>query len=364
MIVKLDNAQQQFTGEVKRIRLDEIRPSSQNPRGPVDDTDASFERLTASIKEVGLLVPLVVKRLPSSRDGARYELVDGERRYWAARRLRLVSVPSHVLDSHVQKGDLRKLMFHLHMTREQWVPLAQCNSLDEVYPAIRDGIPFDDKPRWTARLSEEMGMNKRTARDRVRMLCWPSALKRQIYDFNEAKPSKDIYSYVLALEASVIEPSVTTFPNFYNHDRSKDDAINDARGQLLGKTLDSLTFGALISREQIRDIKPLFSELPPNRRNAAQKILESLVSEPDYFFHDAVSDIQIKLPEALLEKPPKPRTVIAAMKSMTRTLESYDPKSYLDSSQSDPRSKKLRKDFETALDDLIDAAESLRGKMP
>lgn len=358
-----DKAQKQFTGQVKKIRLDEIRPSTQNPRGPVDDTDTSFERLITSIKEVGLLVPLVVKRLPAIQNGVKYELVDGERRYWAARRLRLLSVPSHVLDPDVQKGDLRKLMFHLHMTREQWGPLAQCSSLDEVYPPIREGIPFDEKPRWIAQLSEDMGMSKQTARDRVRILCWPSTLKRQIYDFNEAKPSKDVYSYVLALEASVIEPSVATFPQFYNHDRLKDDAINDVRGQLLGKTLDSLKFGALINREQIRDIKPLFSDLPQNRKNAAQKIFESLVSEPDYFLQDATSDIQIKLPEALLEKPPKPRSVIAAMKSMTRTLESYDPKSYLEAVPADTRSKRLRKDFEKALEDLVDAAESLRSKM-
>jgi ParB family transcriptional regulator, chromosome partitioning protein len=116
----------EFTGRVTHVKLADIEASPDNPRGTVQ-TDASFERLVSSIAEVGILVPLVVRRKPSGK----YQLVDGERRFLAAHRLRLGDVPAHVMfDTH--RESLRKYMFHLHMTREQWAPLAQCKALARI----------------------------------------------------------------------------------------------------------------------------------------------------------------------------------------------------------------------------------------
>ena len=50
------------TNDNTRVQLAEIRPSAENPRGTVKQ-DASFERLVSSIKEAGILVPLVLRRL-------------------------------------------------------------------------------------------------------------------------------------------------------------------------------------------------------------------------------------------------------------------------------------------------------------
>lgn len=361
--MKLETAQQEFTGQVRRIRLSDIQPSAHNPRGPVHDTEASFERLTTSIQTVGLLVPIVVRELSRPKGECKYELVDGERRYWAAKRIGLPSVPAHVLDTQVQTGDLRKLMFHLHMTREQWGPLAQCSSLDEIYPAVQDGIPFDQKDAWVSRLAHDMNMSKVTARDRIHVLSWPSKLKTRIYEFNEEEPAKDIYSYVLALEASIVVPSIEAFPNYYDHGQPKDPRINRLRESLLNKTIDSLSVGALVSREQIREVRPVFSDLPPNRKIAAQRIFENLASEPEYVFQDAISDIEIKLPDALIQRVPKPRSVIAAMKSLTRTFDTYALDVYLDGDPQDSKKKKIRKDFKAALENLLDAARSLNAKL-
>ncbi len=83
-----------------------IEANPENPRGAVED-DASFERLVSSIAEVGILVPIVVREMPSGR----YQLVDGERRFLAARKLRLSKVPAHVLSGSVNKHMyLRKYM--------------------------------------------------------------------------------------------------------------------------------------------------------------------------------------------------------------------------------------------------------------
>jgi ParB/RepB/Spo0J family partition protein len=115
---------QEFTGNPERIPLQQIEPSPDNPRGDVEK-DASFDRLVSSISEVGdVLVPIVVRRLGPKK----YQLVDGERRFLAARQLRKEDIPAHVISHTVGASDLRKWMFHLHMTREQWGALAQCRS--------------------------------------------------------------------------------------------------------------------------------------------------------------------------------------------------------------------------------------------
>ena len=164
---------------MSQLRLDQIDANPDNPRGTVRE-DASFERLVSSIGEVGILVPIVVREMPSGR----YQLVDGERRFLAAQKLRLSKVPAHVLSVSVTKQNLRKYMFHLHMTREQWEPLAQCKSLAEMYPQVRDGLPIADKQTWTKRIAGQTWMNMRLAKDRVHVLAWPATLKERIYSFD------------------------------------------------------------------------------------------------------------------------------------------------------------------------------------
>lgn len=164
----------EFARGVSQLRLNLIDANPENPRGTVEE-DASFERLVSSIDEVGILVPIVVREMSSGR----YQLVDGERRFLAAQKLRLSRVPAHVLSASVNRQNLRKYMFHLHMTREQWEPLAQCKSLAEMYPEIRDGLAIADKQTWTKRIAGETWMNMRLAKDRVHVLAWPATLKRR-----------------------------------------------------------------------------------------------------------------------------------------------------------------------------------------
>src|ERR1019366_5144937 len=134
-------------------------------------------------------------------------LVDGERRFRAAIELGKKVVPAHVLHGNVVPRQMRMLMFHLHMTREQWGAMAQCRSLVDAYPELRPGLTFEEKPDWVRRLTEEAGMPSVTARDRVHVLSWPEELKDQFFSFDEEQPKRNIYSYILALEASIIEPS-------------------------------------------------------------------------------------------------------------------------------------------------------------
>ena len=346
----------EFTSKVEHIALDAIRPSPDNPRGQVN-IDASFERLVSSIDEVGILVPLVVRELSPGQ----YQLVDGERRYLAAKQLRLPKVPAHVLSKVDASENLRKFMFHLHMTREQWGPLAQCKSLAEMYPELENGIKIEEKPEWAKRIARETWMNTGTARDRVHVLAWPKTLKKRIYAFDVNQPDRDIYSYVLAIEASIIEPSVKSFGNFYNHGRPVDKRANEVRTALLQKTLNGIQVGLITSRDQIRAVAPLFqTELDQPQMKVAAKIFTDLVEKDDSLYDDAFSQIQTRLPEILAERPPKPQKLIGLVKSLTETLKSYRVSYIDDSTRRELKRRQLKQQLDLALASLIHESKRLK----
>jgi ParB/RepB/Spo0J family partition protein len=346
----------EFTSSVQDVALDAIRPSPDNPRGQVN-IDASFERLVSSIDDVGILVPLVVRQLSEDK----YELVDGERRYLAAKQLRLRNVPAHVLRQTDGSETLRKFMFHLHMTREQWGALAQCKSLAEMYPELENGIKIAEKAEWTKRIARETWMNAGTARDRVHVLAWPKSLKRRIYAFDVSRPDRDIYSYVLAIEASIVEPSVGSLVMFYNHGRPVDRRANEVRTALLQKTLNGIEVGQITSRDQIRAIAPLFrTELNQSQRKVAVRIFTDLVEKEDSLYDDAFSQIQTRLPEILAEKPPRPQKLIGLVKSLTETLRAYQVSYIDDNIKRELQRRQLKQQLETALSELIRESKRVR----
>jgi hypothetical protein len=352
---------QGFTSQVKLIALDAIEPSPDNPRGQVEE-DASFERLVSSIAEVGILVPLVVREVANGK----YELVDGERRYLAAKRLRLPKVPAHIwskVDTSTSES-LRKFMFHLHMTREQWGPLAQCKSLAEMYPELENGIKIMEKLEWAKKIAQETWMNAGTARDRVHVLAWPKTLKKRIYAFDVDQPDRDIYSYVLAIEASIIEPSVKSFNNFYNHDKPVDRRANEVRSALLQKTLNGIQVGLITSRDQIRAVSPLFQTgLDQPQIKVAVKIFADLVEKDDCMYDDALSQIQTRLPEILAERPPKPQKLIGLVKSLTETLKSYQV-SFIDNNvKRDLQRRQLKQQLGSALESLLGEAKRVKDSL-
>ena len=76
-------------GSLTELAVSEIRPNPFQPRRTVDP--AALEELKASIRQAGLLQPVVVRPLP---DGAGYELIAGERRLRACESLGWERIPA------------------------------------------------------------------------------------------------------------------------------------------------------------------------------------------------------------------------------------------------------------------------------
>lgn len=77
-------------GGLQAVAIDRLRPSRTNPRRHFEP--AQMKDLTESIREKGVLVPLLVRPAPAL-GGADLEIVAGERRYRAAKSAGLVEVP-------------------------------------------------------------------------------------------------------------------------------------------------------------------------------------------------------------------------------------------------------------------------------
>lgn len=75
-------------GGVSMVAVEKVLPNPRQPRGSLDP--AELEELTASVREHGVLQPLIVT--PGEADG-KYVLIAGERRLQAARLAGLTSVP-------------------------------------------------------------------------------------------------------------------------------------------------------------------------------------------------------------------------------------------------------------------------------
>ena len=75
---------------IERVRMADIVPNKEQPRRDFDL--AALEQLAASIREHGVIQPLVLRPMPNGT----YQIVAGERRYRASRMAGLLEVPAVV----------------------------------------------------------------------------------------------------------------------------------------------------------------------------------------------------------------------------------------------------------------------------
>ena len=87
----IPQADEKFGLDIQDIALDKIEPNPYQPRQHFDQ--ARLEELAQSIKEFGLLEPVIVRR-----KGTVYELAAGERRVRAAQLAGLEEIPAIVRD--------------------------------------------------------------------------------------------------------------------------------------------------------------------------------------------------------------------------------------------------------------------------
>ncbi|MEU1074564.1 MULTISPECIES: ParB/RepB/Spo0J family partition protein [unclassified Streptomyces] len=145
------------------LPLDSITPNPRQPR-EVFDEDALAELIT-SIKEVGLLQPVVVRQLSSER----FELIMGERRWRACREAGLERIPSIVRDTDDDKLLLDALLENLH--RSQLNPLEEAAAYDQL---LRDFACTHDQ------LADRIGRSRPQVSNTLRLLRLSPPVQRRV----------------------------------------------------------------------------------------------------------------------------------------------------------------------------------------
>jgi ParB family chromosome partitioning protein len=106
---------------LQTIAVDRLRPGKYQPRTRMDE--ASLDELAQSIKEHGIMQPVLVRPV----EGGRFEIVAGERRWRAAQRAGLKEVPALV--KSVPDASALAIGLIENIQREDLNPLEQANGL-------------------------------------------------------------------------------------------------------------------------------------------------------------------------------------------------------------------------------------------
>ena len=145
--------------------LDRLRPNPRQPRQSIDEQDLSD--LAASIKEKGVLQPLVVRKA-DEQDGA-YEIIAGERRFRAAQMAGLATVPVVIKD--VSPEEVLELALIENIQRKDLTPIEEALAYKRLLEEY--GITQQE-------LSKRVGKDRSTIANSLRLLKLPSDIQEDI----------------------------------------------------------------------------------------------------------------------------------------------------------------------------------------
>lgn len=145
--------EEKIEGEVvQQIKITEIEPNPDQPRKKFDDD--KIEELAASIKEYGVIQPIIV--MP--RDGF-YQIVAGERRWRASKKAGLTEMPCLVRTKTEQEN--REIALIENIQRENLNPIERARGLRQL---------LDDYGLSQQALADKIGMSRSNLTNSVRLL--------------------------------------------------------------------------------------------------------------------------------------------------------------------------------------------------
>lgn len=142
----------QMEGQVIQVNLDDIIPNRFQPRIAFDEK--ALNELAASIKEHGIIQPLVLRKL-----GKKYEIIAGERRYKAATLAGLQTVPAVI--SNIDDNKSAEVALVENIQRKDLTPIEEARSYKNLL----------DKGYLTQeQLAKKMGLSQSAVSNKLRLL--------------------------------------------------------------------------------------------------------------------------------------------------------------------------------------------------
>jgi len=151
------------TADILRIPVDMIEPNPFQPRMSFDQT--ALEELAASIRTLGLIQPVTVRRMADNR----YQIISGERRYKACRLAGMTTIPAYIRDANDQ-GMLEMAI----------VENVQRENLDPIELALSYQRLIDECSLTQDMLADRVGKKRATVTNTIRLLRLPAKVQHDI----------------------------------------------------------------------------------------------------------------------------------------------------------------------------------------
>ena len=148
-----------------QINISDLIPNKYQPRKIFDDD--SLNDLTNSIKERGIIQPIIVRK--SNSDKNKYEIIAGERRWLAAQKAGLHTVPVVITDA----DDLKSLEFAIveNVQRHDLNPLEEAQG----YKKLIDDFSYDQE-----KVAKFIGKSRSYISNSLRLLTLPNEVIKLI----------------------------------------------------------------------------------------------------------------------------------------------------------------------------------------
>lgn len=155
-------AQQPDVDQVTPIRISAIDPNRQQPRRQF--TEEALNELAVSIKSVGVIQPVILRK-----NGARYQIIAGERRWRAARLAGLTEIPAIVRDW--DEGTRLEVALIENLQRDDLNPIEQAAGIKR----LMDQCAYTQEAA-----AERLGMSRPAVANLLRLLSLPEPVQQML----------------------------------------------------------------------------------------------------------------------------------------------------------------------------------------
>ncbi|HET7022732.1 MAG TPA: ParB/RepB/Spo0J family partition protein [Xanthobacteraceae bacterium] len=150
----------------RRVPIEYLRPNPRNPRR--NYADAELDELAASIKQHGIIQPVVVRALRGVKDA--YEIIAGERRWRAAQRAALHDIP--IVPIEASDGEALELAIIENVQRSDLNPLEEAGG----YQALASDYGHSHEE-----IARIVGKSRSHVTNTLRLLKLPEPVKAYIH---------------------------------------------------------------------------------------------------------------------------------------------------------------------------------------
>jgi ParB/RepB/Spo0J family partition protein len=225
-----------------------------NPRGETPNqiiADKAFSRLVNSIKEYGVLEPLIVRK--NGKQGKDYILVDGERRLRAAVKVKLEEVPTLIATDEING---RILAYQVHKLRKDWSPITETKSIKTIIEEIKESDPTISDRDLRKNIREITNSSAHEIADIMRLIKYDENIIKMVIE-------KELpMSSLVQIDSSFVAKIKKYYPEIlqkYDEHRIRHVLAEKAAKGLLGSTrylMDTFkeVFKSKEHRDEIRDL--------------------------------------------------------------------------------------------------------------